>query len=398
MGNIPWLHLLKNEFVEMEDSFDSFFSRSYSEKCISFAGGIIPDEAYNKENIKEILTEMIQSEREEIYSYAPYQGIYPLRHNLAAFLRDKGITVQPGDIQILSETNQVLDYLIELLVKPGDVVITEEPISPDVYRELNLAGAKVIMVPMDEEGMIVDRIEPLIQKHAPKFIYVNSSFHDPTGIIMSIKRRHELLNLSYKYRVPIVEDDCASSIRFEDKLIPSLRALDKKNHVIYIYSFALTFAPGVRLAFAVAPKPIVKRLSYLVSMHLISIDILSQKLMSIYLEKGMYQKNLIEISALYKRKRDIMCELLEEARSLGVDFKKPRGGVYVWCRLPEQMDQKVLIQKAYRKGVAFIPGNLFFPNGTKGESFIRLNYSFPKEEQIREGMMLLIAAMRESLR
>jgi len=397
-GNIPWLHLIKDEFAVMEDSFENFLLRGHSGKIISFAGGIVPGEAYNQEDIKEILSEMIASDKEEIFSYAPYQGIYHLRSNLSAFLREKGINAQPGEIQILSETNQVLDYLVELMIKPGDAVITEEPVSPDVIRELQLAGAKVITVPLDSQGMIVEGLEPIIIRHSPKFIYVNSSFHDPTGIIMSVERRHELLNLANRHRIPIIEDDCASGIRYDEHFIPSLKSLDKCGRVIYIYSFALTFAPGVRLAFAVAPRPVVKRLSYLVSMHLMSIDSLSQKLMSIYLEKGMYQKNLKAICVQYKRKRDLMCEKLEEARTLGVEFAKPAGGIYIWCRLPENMSLKLLIRKSIKSGVAFIPGNVFFPYGSQGASYIRLNYSYPSEQQIAEGMKLLIQAMKDSIR
>lgn len=396
-GNIPWLHVLKEEFVELEDTFDTLFSKTYSDKNISFAGGIVPAEAYNKENIKIILSDMLVSDKEEIYSYAPYQGILSLRQNLAIFLREKGINVQPSEIQILSETNQALDYLVELMVRPGDVIITEEPLSPDVYRELNLAGAKVLTVPMDEEGMIVSHLEPLLQRYIPKFIYLSSSFNDPTGIVMSLERRHALLELSYKYRIPVVEDDSASGLRYDGKLVPSLKALDKRNHVIYIYSFALTFAPGVRLAFVVAPRLIVKRLSYLVSMHLISIDSLSQKLMSSYLVKGMYRKSLKELCEFYRTKRDLMCEKLELARPLGVSYIKPKGGIYIWCKLPSTINAKMLLQKSYKKGVAFIPGTVFFPYGTKGENFIRLNYSYPKAEQIEEGIDLLIQAMKESL-
>ncbi len=397
-GGIPWLHLLKDEFVDMEASFENYIARTYSEKVISFAGGIVPKEAYNKDDIKDILSEMIASGKEEIWSYAPYQGIYTLRHNLSVFLREKGINAQPGEIQILSETNQILDYLVEMFIKPGDAVIIEEPVSPDVIREMHLAGAKLITAPLDGQGMVIEGLEALILRHKPKLIYVNSSYHDPTGIIMSRERRQELLSLAYRHRIPIIEDDCASGIRYEGKLIPSLKSMDKRGYVIYIYSFALTFAPGVRLAFAVAPKPIVKRLSYLVSMHLMSIDSLSQKLMSIYLEKGMYRKNLEEICKQYKRKRDIMCDKLDEARPLGLDYQKPSGGVYIWCRLPERMNVKTLLQKSAKKGVAFIPGNVFFPYGTNGDNYIRLNYSYPREDQIRAGMDLLLQAMKESMR
>jgi DNA-binding transcriptional MocR family regulator len=166
--------------------------------------------------------------------------------------------------------------------------------------------------------------------------------------------------------------------------------------VIYVYSFAVTFAPGIRLAFVVAPKQIIKRLSYLVSLHLISIDSLSQRLLSSFIEKGLYENNLKLISEEYGNKMELMYKKLEKAKDLGVICEKPKGGIYLWCKLPNDMKIKTLEKKALKKGVVFIPGTLFYPYGNNGESFIRLNFSYPSFEQIEEGMELLIEAMKES--
>jgi Transcriptional regulators containing a DNA-binding HTH domain and an aminotransferase domain (MocR family) and their eukaryotic orthologs len=395
---IAWSSLIKDEYLDLKITFDDLFTKSYSSNNISFAGGIASTEEYGKEDLNLILNDIIASDNLEAYSYTPYQGIYNLRLNIAHFMQAKGIKAKPKEIQIVSETNQALDYLAALLIKPGDVVITEEPVSPDVYRTFALAGGRIITVPIDEEGIICDRLEPLILKHNPKFIYVNPDFQNPTGILMSLKRRKALLSLSNKYKLPIIEEDGASEIRFEGVRIPTLRALDKGNNVIYIYSFALTFAPGIRMAFVLADKTLIKSLSCIVSIRLISLDSISQKLLSSYIEKGIYLKNLRNICADYMEKRDLMCTCLTEAKTLGLDFQKPTGGVYLWCKLPPDIDFRRLYIKTSEKGVSFIPGNVFYLKGTKGDSYIRLNFSYPSKQQIEKGIKILTEAIRESIK
>lgn len=393
---ITWQSLIKDEYLDLKITFDDLFSKSYSSGNISFAGGIASAEEYGKEDLALILNDIISSDNFEAYSYTPYQGNQHLRQNIADFMKNKGITAKPGEIQILQETNQALDYLAALLIKPGDVVITEEPVSPDVYRTFDLAGGKVVTVPMDEDGIICDSLESLILKYQPKFIYVNPDFQNPTGIVMSLNRRKALLALSYKYKLPVIEEDASSEIRFEGVRIPSLKALDKGNNVIFIYSFALTFAPGIRMAFVLADKTLIKSLSYIVSIRLISLDSISQKLLSSYIEKGIYQRNLRNICADYKEKRDLMCACLEEAGPLGLEFHKPTGGVYLWCRLATDIDFHQLYVKTTEKGVSFIPGNVFYLKGSKGDSYIRLNFSYPSKLQIEKGIKILTEAVRES--
>jgi len=393
---ISWSSLIKDEYLDLKITFDDLFTKSYSSNKISFAGGIASAEEYGKEELALILNDIISSNNTEAYSYTPYQGDQHLRQNIAALMQSKGIKAKPGEIQILQETNQALDYLAALLIKPGDAVIVEEPVSPDVYRTFALAGGKVVTVPMDEEGIICDSLKSLIVKYNPKFIYVNPDFQNPTGVVMSLNRRKALLSLSYQYKLPIIEEDASSEIRFEGVRVPSLKALDKGNNVIFIYSFALTFAPGIRMAFVLADKTLIKSLSYLVSIRLISLDSISQKLLSSYIEKGIYQRNLRNICADYMEKRDLMCHCLEEAKTLGLDFRKPAGGVYLWCRLAPAIDYHRLYHKTSEKGVSFIPGNVFYVKGSKGDNHIRLNFSYPSKLQIEKGIGILTEAIRES--
>ncbi len=394
---ISWENIIKEEFINFETTFDQLFSQSYAAGNISFAGGITPPEAYGRDDLRRIMSTILDENTDIIYEYTPYQGLYSLRRNLCTFLSGKGMLVRPEEIQILPEANQALAYLIELLIKPGDAVLSEEPVSPDVYRELALAGAKLITVPMDEKGMICSGLSGLIEKYHPKFIYVNSSFHDPTGIAMTLERKKQLLELSYRYHIPVIEADSASEILFEGNPIPSLKALDTGNHVIYIYSFALTFAPGLGLAFLSGPKPLMKSLRHLVSLRFISLDSLPQHLMNRYLQDGTYTRNLKDICSLYKEKRDLMCDGLGEAVREGLKFSKPRGGVYLWCKLPDTVCFKNFVNRSRHKGVSFIPGNIFYPFGNKGDNFIRLNYSYPSEEQILQGIPLLTEALKESM-
>ncbi len=393
---ISWPSLIKDEYLDLKITFDDLFAKSYTSDNISFAGGIASTEEYGKEDLALILNDIISSDNNEAYSFTPYQGNQDLRQNIARFMQSKGIKAKPGEVQIVSETNQALDYLAALLIKPGDVVITEEPVSPDVYRTFALAGGKVVAVPMDEEGILCDSLEPLIQKYNPKFIYVNPDFQNPTGIVMSLSRRKALLSLSYKYKFPIIEEDASAEIRFEGDRIPSLKALDRGSNVIFIYSFALTFAPGIRMAFVLADKTLIKSMSYIVSIRLISLDSISQKLLNSYIEKGVYQRNLRNICADYREKRDLMCDCLEEAKTLGLDFRKPAGGVYLWCRLAPDIDFRQLYVKAAAKGVSFIPGNIFYLKGSKGDSYIRLNFSYPSKLQIEKGIKILTEVLRES--
>ncbi len=391
---VNWSHIIKDEYQDVKEVFDDVFTRFSEGSRVSLSAGMPPFVYPEKELGRDIAKIIGESDLLPAYM-TPYQGDEVLRHQLRRYLRTKGIQAGMGQIQVLSETNQALDFILAALVSPGDNVLIEEPCSPDVYRIMRLAGCNCITVPVDRDGMMLEALPELIERTAPKFIYVNSSYHDPTGNIMSMARREELLKIAGSYRIPIIEDDAASELYFEDRAMPTLKSMDHMENVIYIYSFQLTFIPGISLAVVVADEELIHTLSKLVSIRVVSISWITQKLLTGYLADGRYHRRTREIAAHARKNRDIMCTYLDRIVSLGVEYVKPRGGVYIWVKLPGGITGKEVAQLAARKGVAIMPGEVFFPLGNGGRNHIRLNYSYESSEWLSEGMEVMIAVVRE---
>ncbi len=386
---VNWSTMIKGEYQNMEFTFDDFFQHFAEGEAISLSTGI-PSLVYDEDTVAANLAEILSSEHEQSFFLTPYQGDLSLRHRIIAFLRTKGIRANIGQVQVLSETNQALDFLVAAMLSPGDKVIIEEPVSPDVYRVIELAGCETVTVPLDEDGILCDHLDALIEMHRPKFIYVNSSFHDPTGSVISVERRKKLLELSSQYRIPILEEDAASELAFDVDHLPTIKSMDTCENVIYIYSFSLTFIPGLSMAFVVAPEKLIKSLSYLVSIRMMSLDWMTQKLLAKYLENGEYYENLKKIKKLNQEKCQLMCQRLEPLKSLGIQFEKPKGGVYIWCRLPNHIDCRDVVQLCRRNGVALMPGTIFFPKKNQGQQYLRLNYSYETVERIERGMDIFV--------
>ena len=390
---VNWSTIIKDEYQDMEKTFDDIFLRFTEENNISFSTGM-PPAIYDEEDLATDLAAILREEGRKPFFLSPYQGDLTLRHKIIAYLRTKGIKAGLNQVQILSETNQALDFIVTSLLNPGDRVITEEPVSPDVYRVIELAGGRPVTVPVDENGMICDNLEALIETHRPKFIYVNSSYHDPTGNILSVERRRKLLELSNRYRLPIIEEDAASELSFEEKFLPTIKSMDRSENVIYIYSFALTFIPGMSMAFVAAPEKLIKSLSYLVSIRIMSLDWMTQKLLAKYITDGKYYENVQKIAALNKTKRDLMCSYLDRMSDIGVSYQKPGGGVYIWCQLPKTVDSKAVVAESLKRGISIIPGEIFYPSRNGGQNNIRLNYSYETIGRIKLGMENLIDMVR----
>ncbi len=395
---VNWPGQIKGRHLDMDTTFDDLFEHEDGAGKYSMGGGIAQSGIYEREALARDIEALVRAKAPEQGFFSPYKGDRELRQKLVAFLNTKGIRASAGEIQVLREMNQAFAYLAMLLLKPGDVVLTEEPVSPDVHRTVELAGGTVCGVPMDGEGIDCDILEDLVRRKKPRFLFINSSFHDPTGIVLSAARRKRVMEISNTYRVPIVEEDAASELLYEGAGVAPIKALDTLDNVIYIYSFSLTFVPGLSLAFVSAGKSVVESLSYLVSLSMATPDWITQKLVAAYLERGVYYAKLGEFRASYRAKRDLVCEKLDAMAYLGVRYTRPRGGVYVWCRLPDGVDGKLFAERAYSRGVTVIPGYVFYPNKKEGRSYIRVNYSHESGERLGQGMDILRDTLKEFLK
>lgn len=389
-GSINWSSLIKGEYIHrrIETHFSNIFRSKYD---ISFTHSELPDSYCH--SIFKILLELAHENNQDICYVTHRKGALELRKKIVDFVKSKGINAKPGEIQISYETYQIMEYIGHLMLNQGDVIIIEEPACPDLFRVFQACGAKIIAVGMDEEGILCDELESLIIKYSPKLIYVNPDFQNPTGICMSLERRKKLLDLSYHYKIPILEEDVYSEVRFEGKNIPSLKALDSHNNVIFLYSFIGTLSSGLRLAFAIADEALINDISRIVYSRVVSVDSISQAILKKYFEKGLFENQLADIRKDYLRKRNVMIESLKIAQKYGLDFQIPEGGSYLWCSLPKGVSANLLMEFANKRGVTCINGNVFFLKGSKGGDYIRLNFSYHTEEEIKKGIALLTDAL-----
>lgn len=381
---VNWQALIKDEYQDIESSFDDIFMKFAAEKNISFSSGA-PPRNYDEERLAAQMSSIIKETVSSGHFLTPYQGDRELIKSITGFLRNKGIKARPGQIQVLYETNQAVDFLVTTMVEPGDTVFIEEPVSPDVYRAIELAGARTVTIPIDENGMVCDNLENLVLHYKPKFIYVSGSYQDPTGMILSLERRKLLIEISGRHRIPIIEDDSASELSFEGDQLPSLKALGGDN-VIYIYSFGISFIPGLSLAFVVGPEPVIRGLAYLVSLRVMNIDWFLQKLIARYLRDGSYRSRVRQIVEENRVKRDMVIRSLDELRREGFDFRTPGGGAYIWIRLPEGVTGRDFVRAAEEEGLSLVPGDVFFVDPGRNSRYIRLCFSYETEERVREGM------------
>ena len=296
---------------------------------------------------------------------------------------------------MVTETNQAIDFIANLLINPGDAVILPEPVSPDTYRTLMLSEARIYTVPVNDHGMDIRALGHLMETVRPKAVFIDSSFHDPTATCIDNEGRNEIIALSNKFRIPVVEIDAASELVYEGERIMPIKALDTMNNVIYVYSFSLTFTPGLSLAFIVADKEVIRSLSYIVSVRFVATDWMTQKLMARYLEDGTYYRNIEVFIKNYREKRDLVAGYLDGLSDCGVSYMKPRGGVYIWCRLPEGTDCKEFVKEAYARDLLLIPGYIFYPFKNGGRDYVRINYSFEHPDKIEEGMKIFCEMIRE---
>ena len=393
---VRWTYEIKDEFLDREKAYDNLFQRYSDDSKYALSSGFSMPSVYRKSVIAEDIAGIVAYEGKTQYFYSPYKGDENLRQQIVSFLSTKGIKASTGEIQVVTETNQAIDFIANLLISPGDAVILPEPVSPDTYRTLMLSNARIYTVPVNHDGMDIKALGNLMERVKPKAVFIDSSFHDPTASCITKEGREEIIQLSNRLRIPVVEVDAASELVYEGEHITPIKALDTMNNVIYIYSFSLTFAPGLSLAFIVADKEVIRSLSYIVSVRFVATDWMTQKLMAKYLEDGTYYRNIEVFRANYAEKRDLVCRYLDSLKELGIAYEKPRGGVYIWCKLPEGLDCKGFVKEAFARDLLLIPGYIFYPFKNGGRDYVRISYSFEKIEKIEEGMKVFCDMIKKT--
>ncbi len=356
---------------------------------ISFASGIGDAHLFPAEDFRKVLQTVMRRDGIAALDYGEPNGHAPLRETITHILASQGIQTRSDNVLITAGSQQALALVSQLVLEPGDVILVESPTysgALDLFRALDF---EVVGVPVDGQGMQVDVLEKLLQQHHPKLIYTIPNFHNPTGTCLSAARRRQLIVLADRYNIPILEDDFVGDLRYEGRTQPALKALDPGGRVIYVSTFSKILMPGLRVGFLVAEGPVYDALVNFKRVNDLATSTLVQRGLEAYVTVGRYQSHLRRSCQIFRKRRDVMLSAIQRELPADVRFDPPQGGLFLWLQLPDGLSADELLPQALKEGVAFAPGNGFFPDGLGGRNWLRLNFVAQPPEQIEEGMKRL---------
>jgi 2-aminoadipate transaminase len=364
---------------------------------ISFAGGLPSPDVFPVEDFTHACQKVLRDDGAFALQYSTTEGYLPLREMIARHTARYGISVTPENILITSGSQQALDLIGRVFINPGDRILVEEPTYLGALQAWNAYGAEYVTVPMDENGMMTDVLEEGLRT-GPKFIYVLPNFQNPTGVTLSIERRRQLIDLADRYGVPVIEDDPYGQLRYEGEHLPSVVLLDSqyrengdpcyRGNVIYLSTFSKILAPGLRLAWVIAPPEVIRKLVQAkqgADLHTATFN----QLVAHELSKGGFlDRHIWMIQRVYGERRNIMLQAMQEQFPSSVSWTHPDGGLFLWGTLPEGMRSDDVLKVAVQEKVAFVPGAPFYALGG-GENTMRLNFSYPSPDETRLGVARL---------
>jgi len=338
--------------------------------------------------------------------YSPTEGYLPLREMIVRHTTRYGLNVNPDNVLITSGSQQALDLLGKILINPGDRILVESPTYLGALQAWNSYGAEYVAVPFDEDGVVIDALEDALRT-GPKFIYVLPNFQNPTGVTLTLKRREQLIRLADRYGVPIIEDDPYGQLRYTGENISPLVVLDGEyrdnseetcyyGNVIYLSTFSKTLAPGIRLAWVVAPPEVIQKLVQAKQGADLHTSTLNQIVAFEVGRGGFMDTHVQKIREVYGERRKMMLAAMREYFPPGVSWTHPEGGMFLWVTLPEGSDAEKMLLQAVKQKVAFVPGAPFHATGG-GENTMRLNFSNASPDRIREGIARLGQVLYEEI-
>lgn len=371
---------------------------------ISFGGGFPAPDVFPVEEFRRACNHVLDRMGPESLQYSNTDGYAPLRQMISRHTVKLGINVDIDNILITSGSQQALDLLGKIFINRGDRILVENPTYLGALQAWNAYGADYIPVPTDEYGMRTDLLEESLRKGA-KFIYVLPNFQNPTGTTLPMERRLELIQLADRYGVPIVEDDPYGQLRYEGEDLPLVELLDSQSrvqngsytgNVIYLSTFSKILAPGIRLAWVIAPKEVIRKLGLAKQGTDLHTSTFAQMVAHEVGQHGFIDRHVKVIQQVYQERRDTMLDSLEEHMPDGVSWTHPEGGLFLWVTLPERFDATAIFPKIIEEKVAYVPGEFFHPLGD-GKNTLRLNFSFCTPEKINEGIARLGKAFKKEL-
>jgi len=373
---------------------------------ISFAPGYPAPETFPWSEFSEIARELLSGSHPNALQYGATRGFRPLLDVIASIMEKRGAPTDPSRLLVTTGSQQGLDLVARVLLDPGDVVLVELPAYTGAITAFRNVRAHMEGVPQEPDGIDLVALDATHQRlvknnRRVRFLYVVPNFQNPTGMLMSLRKRQQLLEWASSRNVLIVEDDPYRELYFEDSAteadVRPIKADDREGRVVYLSSFSKTLAPGFRVAWIDAPAAIAVKVEMAKQAGDLCTGVFDQRMVHECVRRGILERQLPVLRTYYAAKRDAMVEAFRQESDTALTWSDPRGGFFLWATLPNQLDADRLLDRAVTHGVVYVAGSAFFVND-RGGSQIRLSFSAPGHDQIREGVHRLAAAIREELR
>ncbi len=371
---------------------------------ISLAGGLPYPGLFPIEELKDIVATVLDREGGQALQYGPTEGDPRLIDFLVKWMREhEGAEVDHDYFLICSGAQQALDIIGRVFIDPGDPIIVGLPTYLGAIQAFQSYRAKLIGVPVDKEGMDVDKVEEALKTSAEKgskvkFIYVVPDFQNPAGVTMSRARREKLLELCYEYDTVTIDDSPYRDLRYEGEPLPMVGPMDKRGYAFSVHTFSKIFSPGPRLGWIVANPAIMDKLVMAKQPADLCTSSFTQAILFEFLNRGLLKPHIAKSVDYYRKKQRAMLQALDKymPKDSGIDWTHPEGGLFLWMCLPEHMDADTLFPKAVEKKVAYVMGSAFHFDRS-GKNSLRLNFSYPSEEEIDEGIKRLADLFKNEL-
>jgi DNA-binding transcriptional MocR family regulator len=370
----------------------ALFSVASRPEIVSLAGGMPNLTALPLDAVGEMAGQLVTHRGTVALQYMSAQGDPGLREGICEVMALEGIRAHPDEVVVTVGSQQALDLITRIFVDPGDVVLAEGPSYVGALGTFASYQARVVHVPMDDDGLIPEALAETITRLAAerqriKFLYTVPSFNNPGGVTLSAHRRARVLGICQGAGVLVIEDNPYGLLGFDGDPLRPLRAEDSHG-VVYLGTFSKTIAPGLRVGWAVAPPGIRDKLVLAAEAAVLCHSSLAQLMVREYLAGQPWREQVKVFRELYRERRDVMLEALGAVMPDGCRWTHPAGGFYVWLQLPPGLNSKSMLPRAINSRVAYVPGTGFYADGS-GAEYLRLSYCFPEPGRIREGIRRL---------
>jgi DNA-binding transcriptional MocR family regulator len=377
----------------------ALFAVASRPEVVSLAGGMPYLSALPLDVVGQAVGRLVSTRGNVALQYGSGQGDPTLREQILDVMALQQVDAHPDDIVVTTGSQQALDLVTRIFVDPGDVVVAEAPSYVGALGVFKAYEADVVHVPLDADGLVPEALEATLAELARagrtvKLLYVVPNHHNPAGVTLSAERRPRVVEIARRYGVLLLEDDPYALLGFDGDPLPALHSYDPDG-VVYLGSFSKTFAPGVRVGWAVAPHAVREKLVLASEASILCPSAFSQLAVSTYLDTHDWKHQVGIFRELYRERRDAtLTSLADLLPSAG--WTNPQGGFYVWVTLPAGLDATAMLPRAVTARVAYVPGTAFYADG-RGAQAMRLSYCYPTPERIREGVRRLAGVVEAEL-